>query len=184
MVCLASIQARYAPLWRGHRYRALRLQCFEEAFQFGERGEVFRTARGGFGADQAGEIAQNADCCLELHQRRVRAAPRTFSIAMEALSAMRARSAGVRRNCSMRRPRSIPYRCAASMRLPGSGFRLSHSFFAYARYCDSSIRSSSSPLCSIRTLKNHPAPIGSEFTSAGSDTIAGFTSSTSPVTGE
>jgi len=66
-------------------------------------------------------IAKQLHRTFELHQERLRATPRTPSIALDAASNLCARWAGERRNCSISSVMSMPYFCAASMRLPGTG---------------------------------------------------------------
>ena len=53
-------------------------------------------------------VAQCLHRFCELHQERLRAAPRARSRAVDALSSFLARSAGVKRNCSMSSVKSIP----------------------------------------------------------------------------
>jgi hypothetical protein len=68
-------------------------------------------------------IAQRLKRHSQLHPARLRAIPRTCSSSSEASSSLRARSSGVRRNCSIKSVKSTPNVFAASMRLPGAGFR-------------------------------------------------------------
>ncbi len=60
---------------------------------------------------------------VNTHRLRRRAAPRTLPATCDTLSIRATRSAGVSRNWLISSVKSIPYFFAASMRLPGAGFR-------------------------------------------------------------
>ena len=68
-------------------------------------------------------INQQLDCGIDAHRLGLRAAPRTRSAASDTSCIWRARSAGVSLNWPISSVKSMPYFLAASMRLPGGGFR-------------------------------------------------------------
>ena len=68
-------------------------------------------------------ITQRLNRNLEVHCSRMRAAPLAFSTVCATKCILHTRSLGVSRNCSISSVKSIPCRLAASIRLPGAGFR-------------------------------------------------------------
>ena len=107
---MVEIENPYARDSRTHPYgssASSRLSSFCNAWM------SFVAACGALGLQRA----------LKFHQERLRAIPRTFSSDCDARCNLLARSAGVSRNCSISSVRSTPYFCAASIRLPGAGFR-------------------------------------------------------------